>query len=55
MPRTKKLTFHTTPSGKWGAQSNNLPAYDQWAAAQVRTEIGRAGFRLAAILKKIWP
>lgn len=50
-----KLTFHTTPSGKWGAKSSNLPAYDQWASAQVRTEIGRAGFRLAAILKKIWP
>jgi hypothetical protein len=26
----------------------NLAAYDQWAAAQVRTEIGRAGVRLAA-------
>jgi hypothetical protein len=50
-----KLTFHTTPSGKWGAQSSNLAAYDRWASAQVRTEIGRAGIRLAAILKKIWP
>jgi hypothetical protein len=40
---------------KWTAQTNDLPGYDQWAAAQVRTEIARAGYRLAAILKKIWP
>lgn len=33
----------------------DLPTYDQWAAAQARTEIARAGYRLAAILKKIWP
>jgi hypothetical protein len=50
-----KLTFRATSPGKWDAQSSNLPAYDQFASTQVRTEIGRAGFRLAAILKKIWP
>jgi len=49
-----KLTFHANPPG-WGAQSSNLASYDRWAAAQVRTEIARAGYRLAAILKKIWP
>jgi len=50
-----KLTFHVNPHGGWSAQTSNLAAYDQWAAAQVRTEIARAGYRLAAILKKIWP
>ncbi len=49
-----KLTFRANPPG-WSAQTRNLAAYDQWAAAQVRTEIGRAGYRLAATLKKIWP
>jgi hypothetical protein len=49
-----KLTFHANPPG-WSAQTSNLAAYDKWAAAQVRTEIARAGYRLAAILKKIWP
>jgi hypothetical protein len=49
-----KLTF-TGTTNNWTAQSNDLAGYDQWAAAQVRTEIARAGFRLAAILKKIWP
>jgi len=36
-------------------QTIDLPGYDQWSSAQVRTEIARAGYRLAAILKKIWP
>jgi hypothetical protein len=49
-----KLSFRVNPPG-WSAQTRNLAAYDQWAAAQVRTEIARAGYRLAAILKKIWP
>jgi len=49
-----KLYFRVNPPG-WSAQTRNLAAYDQWAAAQVRTEIARAGYRLAAILKKIWP
>jgi len=49
-----KLTFHANPAG-WSAQTSNLVAYDRWAATQVRTEIARAGYRLAAILKKIWP
>jgi len=49
-----KLTFHANPPG-WSAQTSNLAAYDQWAAAQVGTEIARAGYRLAAILKKILP
>jgi hypothetical protein len=49
-----QLQFRTAPNG-WNGKSNDLAAYDQWAAEQVRTEIGRAGFRLAAILKKIWP
>jgi hypothetical protein len=48
-----KLTFRVNPTG-WSAQTRNLAAYDQWAAAQVQTEIARAGYRLAAILKKIW-
>jgi hypothetical protein len=50
-----KLTSPTAPSGKWGATTADLPCYDQWASTQVRTEIARAGYRLAAILKKIWP
>jgi hypothetical protein len=49
-----KLTFHANPHS-WGAKTDHLAEYDTWAAAQVRTEIGRAGYRLAAILKKIWP
>lgn len=50
-----RLTFRTAPSQKWNATAADLPGYHQWAAAQVRTEIARAGYRLAAILKKIWP
>jgi len=49
-----KLTFHTTATA-WGAQSSDLPGYDQWARGQVSLELGRAGYRLAAILKKVWP
>ena len=49
-----KLTFNVNPPG-WSAKTSNLAAYDRWAAAQVRTAIARAGYRLAAILKKIWP
>jgi S1/P1 Nuclease len=49
-----RLTF-TANAKSWTAHSNDLAAYDQWAAGQVRAEIGRAGYRLAAILKKIWP
>ncbi len=36
-------------------QTIALPGYKQWSSAQVRTEIARAGYRLAGILKKIWP
>lgn len=50
-----KLTFRTAGSSKWSAQTADQTGYNQWAAAQVRTEIARAGYRLAAILKKIWP
>ncbi len=39
----------------WSATRKDPATYDQWCAAQVRTEIARGGFRLAAILKKIWP
>lgn len=39
----------------WSATRKNPASYDAWAAAQVRTEIARAGYRLAATLKKIWP
>jgi hypothetical protein len=49
-----KLSF-TVTGNKWTAQATDLPGYKQWSSAQVRTEIARAGFRLAAILKKIWP
>ncbi|HXM33088.1 MAG TPA: S1/P1 nuclease, partial [Chthoniobacterales bacterium] len=49
-----KLSFSVNGQ-KWSAQTNDFPGYNQWAAAQVRTEIARAGYRLAAILKKIWP
>ena len=49
-----KLTFHANPHG-WTAQTRNRTTYDQWAGAQVRNEIARAGYRLAAVLKKIWP
>lgn len=49
-----KLSFTANPVS-WTAHSNDPAGYDQWAAGQVRTEIGRAGYRLAAILKKIWP
>jgi len=36
-------------------QTIDLPGYDQWSSAQVGTEIAGAGYRLAAILKRIWP
>src|SRR5262249_47979606 len=49
-----KLSFRANPPG-WSAQTRNVAAYNQWAAAQARTEIAHAGYRLAAILKKIWP
>jgi hypothetical protein len=47
-----RLTFKANAKS-WTARSNDLAGYDQWAAGQVRTEIGRAGYRLAAMLKKI--
>ena len=50
-----RLTFRAVSSNEWSATAADLPAYHQWAAAQVRTGIARAGYRLAAILKKIWP
>ena len=40
---------------KLGAKSSDLPGYDRWAREQVSLELGRAGYRLAAILKKVWP
>ena len=49
-----RLTFHANPKS-WGAKSSDLPGYDQWAREQVSLELGRAGYRLAAILKKVWP
>ena len=52
-----RLAFRTAPHG-WNATPTGgatYAAYDQWAAGQVSTEIARAGYRLAAVLKKIWP
>jgi len=52
-----KLRFATSGQ-KWRATTvpgTTAAAYEQWSAAQVRTEIARAGYRLAAVLKKIWP
>ena len=49
-----KLTFHANAKS-WGAKSSDLPGYDKWAREQVSLELGRAGYRLAAILKKVWP
>ena len=49
-----RLTFHANAKS-WGAKSSDLPGYDQWAREQVSLELGRAGYRLAAILKKVWP
>lgn len=40
---------------KCGAQAPDLPSYAQRFAAQIRTGIARAGDRLTATLKKIWP
>ena len=39
----------------WGAKSSDLPACDLWACEQVSLELGRAGYRLAATLNKVWP
>ena len=53
----EKLAFRTAPHG-WNATPTGgatYATYDQWAAGQVSTEIARAGYRLAAVLKKIWP
>jgi hypothetical protein len=49
-----QLTFKTNAKS-WSATRKDPATYDQWASTQVRTEISRAGYRLAAILKKIWP
>ena len=49
-----RLTFRTAPHG-WNAKAADLPAYDAWATQQVTTELNHAGFRLAEVLKKIWP
>ena len=49
-----RLTFHANDKS-WGAKSSDLPGYDPWARAQVSLELGRAGYRLAAVLKKVWP
>lgn len=49
-----RLTFKANAKS-WSATRKDPATYDQWASAQVRTEIARAGYRLAAILKKIWP
>jgi hypothetical protein len=52
-----RLVFRTAPHG-WNAKAPNAAAladYDKSARETVTTEIGRAGFRLAALLQKIWP
>jgi S1/P1 nuclease len=50
-----QLTFTQTNATTWAAHDTDAAAYDQWAAQQVSTEIARAGYRLAALLQKIWP
>ena len=49
-----KLSFHENSHG-WSAHAEDSAAYDKWAAEQATVGIGRAGFRLAAVLKTIWP
>ncbi|HEV7403133.1 MAG TPA: S1/P1 nuclease [Chthoniobacteraceae bacterium] len=53
-----RLTFTTAAAHHWTARAASpqaQAAYDQWAAQQVTIDLGRAGYRLAAVLKRIWP
>jgi hypothetical protein len=40
---------------RWPATCADVPAYDLWAGDLVTKNLTRAGFRLAAVLKSIWP
>jgi hypothetical protein len=40
---------------EWPARAASNSAYDSWAKGVVKRNLGLGGYRLAAILKRIWP
>jgi hypothetical protein len=55
------LTFgprHMTgnpPHPEWPAKAASDSAYDSWAKGVIKRNLALAGYRLAAVLKRIWP
>ena len=54
-----QLVFKVSRNGRtWNAKIGpdvTPQEYDQWAARIVTAEIQRAGYRLAAVVEKVWP
>lgn len=51
----RQMTGGRHPHPEWPARAANDRAYDTWAKGVVKRNLALGGFRLAAVLKRIWP
>jgi hypothetical protein len=51
----RRMTTGDRPHPEWPATAANTTAYDSWAKRVVTRNLALGGYRLAALLKRIWP
>lgn len=51
----RRMTTGARPHLEWPATAASNTAYDSWAKRVVTRNLGLGGYRLAAVLKRIWP
>lgn len=51
----RRTTGGDPPHPEWPARAANNTAYDSWAKGVVTRNLALGGYRLAAVLKRIWP
>lgn len=51
----RRMTTGDRPHPEWPATAASNSAYDSWAKGVVKRNLGLGGYRLAAVLQRIWP
>lgn len=51
----RRMTTGDRPHPEWPATAASNSAYDTWAKGVVKRNLGLGGYRLAAVLQRIWP
>jgi hypothetical protein len=51
----RHMTGGQNPHPEWPARAASDSAYDSWAKGVVKRNLALGGYRLAAVLQRIWP